>query len=241
MLDDITAESQSFTAWLVGSLLGHGLVVMVLLAWPSSVPPLLSPLVTVRLLASLPVAPAPEAAAARAKPRPLQKKVVLPKQAPAAVPRPKRKAVARPAKVVRPRRADPQPALGLEDALDLLRLEQGEQRPEPDTVAVAPAAPASPQGVRVSPEMLAWQQAARRHVRSRWITPAEFLDRGLITVLTVELTEDGRVVGVPHLARPSGDPFWDDETIRAILRSSPLPAPPRAGETSFIFTPEDRR
>ena len=35
---------------------------------------------------------------------------------------------------------------------------------------------------------------------------------------------------------PSGDPFWDDSAIRAILKASPLPPPPgRPGEWNISF------
>jgi TonB family protein len=229
---------------LVGSLVAHGLVVFVLSFWPTSAPPALPVMVTVDLVASVPT-PAPPRAPVRppppaAAPKPVQKKVVLPKKAPALKPKPK--PVKRPARVERPRRKPVADELEYEDALDLLRKELGEERPEPEEAAAEPtaAAPPSEGAVRASPEWTAWQSAARRHVRRRWVMPSEFLDRSLSTALSVELSADGQVVGTPRVTRSSGDPFWDDNTVRAILSASPLPPPPAAGEWPFVFTPEER-
>jgi TonB family protein len=47
------------------------------------------------------------------------------------------------------------------------------------------------------------------------------------------------VIGEPEIIRSSGNPFYDDNAKRAILKSSPLPAPPKAGKRSIIFTPEE--
>lgn len=226
-----------------GSLLGHGLVVLVLSFWPTSAPPALPVMMTVDLIAAVPT-PAARLAELRPrpapKPVPVQKKVVLPKRAPAltAKPRP----LARPARVERPRRQPAEPELEYEDALELLRKELGEDRPEPQQTSEQPTAatPPAPGALRASPEWFAWESAARRHVRARWVTPSEFLDRNLSTVLMVELSADGRVVGAPRVARSSGDPFWDDNTVRAMLSASPLPAPPSAGQWTFVFTPEER-
>jgi TonB family protein len=224
----------------VGSLVGHGLLVLLLFFWPTSAPPALPAVVTVDLIAAVPNAPRPAPArpAPAPKPKPVQKKVVLPKKAPALKPKPR--PVKRPAKVERPRRKPPADELEYEDALDLLRKELGEERP-PDEPLEEPTVAAEPsQGTATaSPEWVAWQSAARRHVRARWVTPAEFLDRSLSTILTVQLSVDGRVVGAPKVLQSSGDPFWDDNTVRAIVSASPLPPPPSAGEWTFVFTPEE--
>lgn len=241
MADEGIAEAPRFGPRLVGSLAGHLLFAGTLFLWPSSAPPAMPAVVTVDLLATLPPSPAPArpAAAPAPAPKPVQKKVVLPKQAPALKPKPKPKPVKQPARVERPRRPKPEPALDYEDALDLLRMEQGEQRPPErvDSTATPPDdAATGAQGLRASP----WQVAAGKHVSARWVTPQEFLDRQLMTVVLIELAADGTVIGTPRVTNSSGDPYWDDNTVRAILSASPLPAPPEPGPRSFIFTPGDR-
>ena len=247
MRDEPGAQSTRFGPRLVGSVLGHVFVMLALFVWPTSAPPALPVAVTVNLLAALPAPPKPVAAPAPApapRPKPVQKKVVLPRRAPALKPKPKAqpKPVKRPSRVERPRREKVE-ALDYGDALDLLRKELGEERPvEPaeSSNAEPVAAPSSQSTATASPEMIAWRSAARRHVRRRWVTPQEFLDRGLTTLVAVELTASGQVVGPPKVVRSSGDPFWDDNTVRAILAASPLPPPPDSGQWHFEFTPQER-
>ena len=76
--------------------------------------------------------------------------------------------------------------------------------------------------------------------RSVWVNPPEFVGRGLRTELRVELRADGTVVGDPQVLRSSGDPYADDNAVRALKKASPLPAPPEAGAQTFIFVPEAR-
>ena len=95
-------------------------------------------------------------------------------------------------------------------------------------------------GVLVNEEARAWMAAVRRHVRSRYITPPEFLDRALVTLLQVLLTAEGEVLGAPEVILGSGDPFWDDNAIRTVRKASPLPPPPEAGTWTFAFSSEDR-
>ena len=91
-----------------------------------------------------------------------------------------------------------------------------------------------------APEEAAWMLATKRHIRSVWVTPPDFLNRGLSTELRVDLAADGAVIGEPEVVRSSGDPFADDNAVRALLKASPLPAPPQAGRRTFIFEPEER-
>jgi len=37
----------------------------------------------------------------------------------------------------------------------------------------------------------------------------------------------------------SGNPFYDDNAVRALVKASPLPAPPKAGRRTIVFTPEE--
>ena len=86
-----------------------------------------------------------------------------------------------------------------------------------------------------------WVGAVRRHLRSRYVTPPEFLDRVLVTRLRVVLTADGEVLGAPEVVAGSGDPFFDDNAIRTAMNASPLPPPPEAGTWTFDFSSESRR
>ena len=85
-----------------------------------------------------------------------------------------------------------------------------------------------------------WLRETRAHVQRAWITPREFLNRGLETHLSVRLAADGSVIGEPVIVRSSGDPYWDDNAVRALRRASPLPPPPEPGEWPFAFSPEER-
>lgn len=89
------------------------------------------------------------------------------------------------------------------------------------------------------PEVTAWNIAVMRHIRSVWITPPEFRGSGLTVQLEVDLAADGSVLGSPMLVRSSGNPFLDDNAIRAITRASPLPPPPKAGRRTLTFSPEE--
>ncbi len=219
------------------------------LVWAPAPPPLiLPPAISVDLIAALPAPHKPPAAAPPppvARPEP--KVRILPKQAPAATRKPRVKPKPKPEPLVR-RRPRPE-ELSYDDALAKLRNDLGEQAPPPPKPATAPAAqPATPsltgaaagQGVRLPPEVASWILSVRRHIRSVLITPPEFRDRGLAAELEMEVSADGRVIGTPEVIRSSGDPYYDDNAVRAILKAAPLPAPPRAGRWPIIFTPEER-
>ena len=144
-----------------------------------------------------------------------------------------------------PRRPRPKPPreYAYDDALERLREELGESLAEQD-VADAESdtlAAESGGGLAVDRDTAAWILATRRHVRAVWVTPAEFLDRPLATELSVDVRADGSVAGVPAMAVSSGDPFWDDNAVRAILAASPLPPPPRAAVWRLRFTPRENR
>lgn len=246
------AERRRFRRFVGVSAACHVLAAAMLGFAPSRAVPLLPPVISVDLLAALPAhqappapAPAPAKPTPKAPPKavvkpppvaPKPKKIVLPKKAPAAKRPPK--------KVDRPPPKRPKPKeLDYSDALDKLREELGEPEPTTDKELLAsaePAAqPAASTGARVDPEVARWLAGMKSHVRARWVIPPEFLDRDLVTHLAVELSADGRVIGQPRVVGPSGDPFWDDSAVRAILRASPLPAPPQVGEWSFSFRSQE--
>ena len=229
------ADHRRFLNLLFGSFAAHALFVGLLALSPTPPRALLPDVLRVDLVAALPAparAPKPRAKAAPAPPpKPVFKQVVLPKQAPRAVPR-------KPAPA--PQQAE---SLDYEDALSQLRDDLGEKTPvrveaQPQGERSAPAA--SEPGVSIDRDIVAWVIETQRHVRSRYITPPEFLNRSLATGLEVLLTSGGELVGMPTVVGPSGDPFFDDNALRAVMMSAPLPPPPRPGSYTFVFTSEGR-
>lgn len=223
--------------WAGGLSLAMHLTLVAVMLWVDVPPPApLGPVVTVDLLASLPsAAPASRPAPAPAA-RPRPKKVLLPKEAAPLSTKPKPVA---PSPEPRPQ---PRPEeLEYEDALATLRQEMGEvTSPSAPAEPTADASPAAGRASPLSAELQQWVIATRRHVRQSFVTPPEFRGQGLVAELEVRLTATGEVLGTPRVVRSSGNPFWDDNAVRALRRASPLPAPPEAGRWPFSFRSEDR-
>ncbi len=213
--------------------LPRGVVAVELIAAPTSARP---------AAAALPAKPAPVAKPAPAKPPapPKPKKVVLPAEP--TTPKVEAKAVA-PKVVEEPAvKHAPAPEKHYEDVLAQLRAESGEDAPRAEVAKAAPAAigsPGSPHGIAISPEVAAWLKRAKIHVRKNWVVPSGFRTQALETHVEVDLGASGEVRGTPRLSHRSGNPWYDEGVIRAIQKSSPLPAPPEAGRWNFVFLPED--
>ena len=256
------ADHRRFLNVLAASFVVHALSLVVLAVSPSSDAPLLPEVLMVDLVSL----PAPGASASRPPPpapvpatpipskpipstpvpstpipsKPMPKEVVLPKQAPRAVP--KKRVVKAPAR--------PEP-IEYDDALSQLRNELGESTPSPvpaprpteevsdEALQATTAAATSPAG-KVDPEVAAWMVAIKRHVRRGYVTLPEFMNRQLATGIEVSLSASGELVGPLRVVWSSGDPFFDDNAIRTVRVSAPLPAPPRSGAYTFMFTSEER-
>src|SRR5262245_603379 len=195
--------------------------------------------------------PAPPPPQAKPKPTPLppppppppppEVAKVLPKQ-PAPLPKPKPpEAKPKPAKPEKqpekPKPPEPQPEQELDDVLAQLRNEKGEKAPRPvDQQAAAPpgAGPAGGPGVVVDPETARWIREVKIHVTRAWILPAGFRTEALVTVVEVDLSSTGQVLGT-STRQSSGNPWYDESVERAIKKASPVPAPPEAGEWQFTF------
>ena len=181
--------------------------------------------IQVSLVASLPVArskPAAKAPPARRPPLP-KKAVVLPKQSTTRVAK---------------RQPEKTREIDYEDALSQLRDELGESQEAEeveDPTDLLAALREGQGGTPVDREVAAWMIATRRHVRSVWVTPPEFLERSLRTEMWIDVAADGTVVDSPEVVASSGDPFWDDNAVRALLSASPLPAPPSPGRWRVAF------
>ena len=167
------------------------------------------------------------------------KKVVLPAEPTTPVPKPKPKPVpAVVAKPVPPVKPAPKVTHEYDDVLAQLRAESGENRPSPEAPAAGAAVdrpvtgtPGSPTGVAISPEVASWLKRAKIHVRKNWVVPPGFRTQILETQVQVDLDSSGRVRGAPRVTRRSGNPWYDEGVVRAIQKSSPLPAPPEAIDT----------
>jgi colicin import membrane protein len=195
-------------------------------------------------LVSLPSAARPTTSAPVAKPAPPKpvppksKKVVLPAEPTTPKVKPK---VIKPEVVEKPA-PTPAPAEELEDVLAQFRAESGEDAPPTEIAKAPPTAigpPGSPTGVAISPEVAAWLKRAKIHVRKNWVVPPGFRTQALEARVEVNLDASGAVRGNPRITRRSGNPWYDEGVVRAIQKSSPLPAPPEAGKWNFVFLPED--
>ena len=212
---------------LVVSAVAHVALVLALIIVPETRSFSLPGVIAVDLVAAPSRVAAP---AAKPAPRPpVSKKVVLPTEP--TLPRP------------RPRAVEPEPQPepveeAYEDVLAGLRAEMGETAPEP--AAREAAAERGGGGlVSVSPEVAAWVRRAKIHVRSVWVVPPGFRTQPLQTSVRIDLDVEGRVLGTPRIVQRSGNYHYDDGVVRAIRKASPLPAPPEAGEWTFVFVPED--
>ena len=214
--------------------------------------------ISVNLLPAPVVSPAPSAKAApkpaapkaapAPKPPPRPKVKVLPKKAPT----PAVKAPVKPKPKPKPKpQPKPQPAaqkkprpeeLSYDDALAKLRGELGEAPPAAVAPVVAPSSAAGSvvgRGPVISPELAAWNRAVKQHVKTHWIMPAEFRESGLVAELAIFVQGDGVIRGEPQLLRTSGNPYYDDNAIRALSRSSPLPPPPAPGRRVLVLRAEE--
>jgi outer membrane biosynthesis protein TonB len=244
-------EFRRFVGWSAGAHVAVFAFALISPSWGTRIDP--SQVIAVDLVSmpasALPSPPAPAAPKAPSPPAekavpppppepPKPKEIVIPKNPEREPSKPKPKP-----KEVTPQ-PKPQPEKDLEDLLADMRKDAGETAPTP-----APAAPqetaAAPTGVggaatvAVSPEELAWIRKAKLQVEKARVVPPGFKMQDLQTRVIVELDGSGALVGEPRITQRSGNPWYDEEVLRSIMKSSPLPPPPRAGEWEFVFLPED--
>jgi TonB family protein len=206
----------------------------------------------VELVEALTAAPTARPAPAPARPAPPKPKPppppmpkVLPKE-PAPLPKPKpleakptpKPAEAKPKPEPKPKEPEPAPEQDYEDVLAQLRDEVGQTAPPPapapaDAAPAATGRPGGP-GVVVDPETARWIREVKIHVTRAWILPAGFRTEAFITVVEVDLSPTGDVLGT-RTVQSSGNPWYDESVERAIEKASPVPAPPEAGEWQFTF------
>jgi TonB family protein len=197
----------------------------------------------VEALASAPAARPKPARPVPAKPKPPPPpppaaKKVLPKE-PAPLPKPKpaeAKPQAKPEPKPEPKAKEPEPApeQDYEDVLEQLRSEAGEPAPAPVEQAAGPTGRVGGPGILVDPATARWMREVKIHVTRAWILPAGFRTEALVTIVEVDLSPTGLVLGT-RTVQSSGNPWYDESVERAIEKASPVPAPPEAGEWQFTF------
>jgi len=251
------------------SLAFHGMIFAAFAVAPSRVPVPMPMVLSVDLVSGPPAAPRPKAPApakARPAPKPAAPEPppaptpiakapvqVLPEEAPSRIRKvapeaPAPKVVPKPEPKARPK---PEPELDYDAAMAALDQELGPDetkelltpRPDPNAAqtssAEAESAETASAGVKVSPEQAAWILKTRRRIASMWVVPSNFRGRQLATTLELRLAANGALIGEPRVMISSGDPYWDDNTVRAMMMADPLPPPPRAGPVTFVFRSED--
>jgi protein TonB len=98
--------------------------------------------------------------------------------------------------------------------------------------------PGSATGVPISPEEAEWRRRVTIHIGRAWVRPG-FAGKAISSEVRVQIDAGGQVLGEPRLTRRSGNPWFDDDALRAAQRASPLPPPPSPGEYTIVFSSED--
>lgn len=80
-------------------------------------------------------------------------------------------------------------------------------------------------GVVRPPEFFTYEKIVRSRIKEAW----RWYDRNssLITVISFDIEPDGVIKNV-RLVKSSGDSSYDDSVVRAAMKASPLPAPPKS-------------
>ncbi len=178
---------------------------------------------------------------------------VLPEESPGRIrkvkpepPKPKVVAKVAPEPKSAPKRPKREKELSYEDAMAELGIDETEEfleaLPAPRAADDSSGQPATPDassvskaGVAISPELAAWNRATQRRIQRKWVTPAKFRDSGLATTLELRLSLSGELIGPPRVIQGSGDPYFDENAVRALLTAAPLDPPPKPGLQHFIF------
>jgi outer membrane biosynthesis protein TonB len=195
-------------------------------------------------------APAPEPAAPEpppVAPPPVTKAPVqvLPEESPGKIRKVEPKAPdvvakAEPKPVPKPaprKRRKKEKALSYDDAMAELGLDETPKTRVPTRAAGSPeseneASDAEAQarpGLKVSPEVIAWDRAVSALIKKRFPNFSRFQGRGLVTRIEVNVLASGSLAREPRLIGTSGDLDFDRMIIAVVERAAPLPPPPRPG------------
>jgi protein TonB len=131
----------------------------------------------------------------------------------------------------------------LDDLLADLRGSEPKAAPAPaepvDTAVAAPTGTPSEGSGELSPEEAAWRTRVIRHLKGIWVVPPGFRTQPLMTHVVVTLDGSGNIVRKPRITKKSGNPWYDEGILRDLVKASPLPPPPEAGDWPLWFKPED--
>lgn len=229
------AQQRIYTRGILLSVVLHAAVGLAIAYAPEPDPIKRPEVISVRMIAmppapkAAPVPPAPKPVPA--KPTPVPKKVILPKRAQSVTKKPKPK---------------PKP-LDYDDALAALRDELADEQPllKPPEVPVGVEAENTtdedvpPSTGELDPIAAVWMRAVDLHVRKSYVVVQDFREKFLRAELIAEIGPSGEVIGLPEITQSSGNPYYDDNVVRALLRASPLPPPPAPGDWEFGFSADD--
>ena len=123
----------------------------------------------------------------------------------------------------------------LEEFLLEQRILNGEipGRAEPQTKA-QPVPGAGGTGAPDSPEVAAWKQKVRAHIKRNWTVQPGFRGKGLTALFDLTLTSGGDILDYDK-ERSSGNPWFDDSVERYLEAEDALPPPPYSGEFQILF------
>jgi colicin import membrane protein len=96
-------------------------------------------------------------------------------------------------------------------------------------------------GVVKGMDFIIYQNKMLSTIKDNWAWPGQRSD--LRVVVHFAIKETGEIVSL-KIAKPSGDPSYDESVLRAVKKSSPLPAPPENYRKDFAdveltFRPRD--
>jgi len=253
---DIATESRRLFKRMVmlSAALHVGLSVAALISWPSPRDPELpaGPVITMITPAELAartatVAPKPAPPKVQPEPEPVVEppppppqpieQIIIPEDTNRKPAKAKPKPVVEPEPEPQPREPEPAEQVDLEEWLAQEKAK--EDRPSPiETAATTkqamPVPGAGGTGAPDSPEVAAWKQKVRAHVRRTLNLPPGFVGKGLKTQVTVTLTSGGDLLDF-EVERGSGNPWYDDQIERYLTDEEALPAPPHAGDWALLF------
>jgi outer membrane biosynthesis protein TonB len=118
--------------------------------------------------------------------------------------------------------------LGLDDPSEALVPTRAAGSPESENEASDAEAQARP-GLKVPPEVIAWDRAVSALIKKRFPNFSRFQGRGLVTQIEVDVLASGSLAREPRLIGTSGDLDFDRMIIAVVERAAPLPPPPRPG------------
>jgi TonB family protein len=85
-------------------------------------------------------------------------------------------------------------------------------------------------GVVKGIEFISYRNKVFSIIRDNWAWPGQRSD--LKVTVKFGIRENGEIIGI-KVVQPSGDPSYDESVLRAVRKSSPLPAPPESYRKDF--------